>query len=232
MKKTVVPKFLYVSTIILIVLGISAVFLWPRISSWVLSKIDPESMQANSSLSVNADTGRQIIFGIKNNQYFTYLKIQGMNQKGQWTTWVSPLSYKRTVDFTEKWWWKGTVIITFDPVGSNRTTCVIDYLEQPYSDSVSVLFEPGVGCTGEAGSSSASKDVEAFIYALSGDDVNIIFDNMVTANDAAECVRSISKVLSSKNVINSVWGCGGLAGDAILKINSVLQKYNKQISVP
>lgn len=176
--------------------------------------------------------GQVIRFSIKDNT-FTYLKVEGTNQYGQWSTWEQKYSYGQfyadTITGNTKWWWKGTVIVTFDITNGNRKTCIIDYLkESTTTDTVPVRYVDGEGCSGDSGSSSNVGSLDKLNNYMTNEDSYKVLKEAKVVYDTTKCVDGIAQGLAGSNPVIVVWKCKGIA---LTAVNAVLKKYNKELKV-
>ncbi|MEI7845410.1 MAG: hypothetical protein WCK35_06370 [Chloroflexota bacterium] len=201
--------------------GLTAAFLY------FLHPFDLKNTQ--SSMSQSGAEGRQIVFKVEGGIKFSNLKIEGINQNGVWSKWKTTGDYEKTIDLTDKWYWKETVILTFDVRGNGHHTCVIDYLEQPSYDPVAVTYSINRGCSGDAGSASNVEKLDALVNYMEGDDSYQVLKEANKVKNSAKCASGIIQGVSSGNYFIVVNDCKGIA---LSTVNSILKKYKKELQTP
>ncbi len=179
-------------------------------------------------VTVSAQEGRQIFFSIKGGRRFTYLAIEGINQRGQGVKWSKRFNPAAYFAITKDYWWKETVVLTFDIEGVGRHRCVVDYLKQPSGSAMtSVVFTPGAGCSGEAGNGSGIALVEAIIRYDSDVGYQIV-EGASAVKDGYGCLRGILRGFATgiQGNTKTIVACGG-AG--LYVINKALEKYQAKV---
>jgi len=179
-------------------------------------------------VTIYAQEGRQILFSINNGRRFTYLEIEGINQRGQRVKWSKRFNPAVYFAITKDYWWKETVVLTFDIEGVGRHRCVVEYLKQPSGSAMtSVMFTPGAGCSGGAGNVSGIALAEAIIRYDSDVGYQIV-EGASAVRDGYGCLRGILKGFETgiQRKIMTIVDCGG-AG--LYVINKALEKYQAKV---
>lgn len=189
-----------------------------------------EFVQDPTSPQPAASNAQQIVFTVKDAK-FTYLRIEGTNQEGRWTTWKTKPNGDVTLVLTENYWWQGTVVLVFDVVNVGRRSCVIDYLREAQDSTMAtIVYTEGRGCTGEGGSAASAGSKQVLIEYMTGQDASQIVDAADFAYNARGCVQGIARGFAG-----SMWGKAMVikdcAGASLSVINEVLKKYNLYVTV-
>jgi len=179
-------------------------------------------------ITVSAQGGRQILFSIENGRRFTYLEIEGTNQHGHRVKWSKRFDPAAYFAITKDYWWKETVVLTFDIEGMGRHSCVIDYLKQVTGSAMTgVMYTPGAGCSGGAGNVSGIALAEAIIRY--DPDVGYqIVEGASAVRHGYGCLRGILKGFETgiRGKVMTIKACGGFG---LYLINKALAKYEAKV---
>lgn len=178
--------------------------------------------------SVDSSKAQQIVFAVRDGK-FTYLKVEGMNQRGEWSEWQQEYGTPQTIALTQDYWWQGTIVLTFDVDGVGRRNCVLDYMQEaPGSTMAAITFTDGKGCTGEAGSAAKAGLIGGLAEYMTTEDSYKIVDAAQFALDTESCVKGIiTGMASPATKLLTIRDC---AGASLFVINGVLEKYSKQVT--
>ena len=179
-------------------------------------------------ITVSAQGGRQIFFSIENGRRFTYLEIEDTNQHGHRVKWSKRFDPAAYFAITKDYWWKETVVLTFDIEGMGRHSCVIDYLKQVKGSAMTgVMYTPGYGCSGDVGNAGRIAFAEAIVRYDSDVGYQIIEGASATL-DGSKCLAGILKGFKTgiRGKVMTIKACGGVG---LYLINKALAKYEAKV---
>jgi hypothetical protein len=186
--------------------------------------------------SIAASKGNQIRFMVSGSG-FKYLKIVGDNQDGNLTTWkVGNGKGELLVAETANYWWKGTIVLTFETTKFGMRSCVIDYLKNSADNMVPVTYTEGSGCSGDSGSAGGvlKAEVEIFYRVLFSEDDSLrLVKYTKQASNGLGCASAIADGLSANGITGSVVkvikvgnACKGLV---LGEVNKILKRYSNRV---
>lgn len=159
----------------------------------------------------------------------TYLKVEGNNQYDRPATWSQ--SYPSAVSSAEtsygntKWWWNGTLVLTFRSQNLGWRQCVIDNLNT-VSNQADIIYTPGKGCSGDSGAGSSHRALYELYNHMSHSEANQIAEAADSAINKYECLMGIAGGLESPMVVMTIVACGGAA---LYTINPILERLGTHV---
>jgi hypothetical protein len=130
--------------------------------------------------------GQQIVFTIAGGEKFTYLRIDGFNQNGERAIWERSFPEPVLIAITEKWWWKGTVVLEFDIAGVGKAACVVENIpEKSSSDIFHVVYGATLGCDDTGNLASGIFDQDTLLRTLEDYILTVEGNSLVQHGEAA-----------------------------------------------
>ena len=194
------------------------------------------SKQKQGSMANNQSDANQIVFAVKksgNISKFSNLQIEGENQNGSYSSYYSAdPNTEKFLEETTNWWWRGTIILTFNINGQGTQTCIVDNLRLDGSNT-EIVYNPDYHeCSGSSSAVSdlqTVKEYQELRKFIKSTDAYQIITLAKWMDNPNYCIGKIKEVLTTKvGEFNLVW-CKSVNSQAKQQLTELLMDYGLKI---